>query len=166
MTVARRSGKVGVTLARLSIAFALVLAPLVAMAGVATTERVVIDWRTGLAISGFDPVAYFTDSTAKLGRAEFEYIFGGATWRFRNIGNRAAFVAHPEVYIPQLGGYDPVRAARGLGVRGNPQFWMIVADRLYLFYDSENRAEFARDPGRYIAAARHKWPAIVRTLSP
>lgn len=164
MTAARRSGKIG--LARTLIGLVLLLAPLGAMAGVATTERVVIDWRTGLAINGFDPVAYFTNSTAVLGRAGLEFTYGGATWRFRNIGNRAAFMAHPEVYMPRLGGYDPVRAARGLGVQGNPLLWLIVADRLYLFYDSKDRAEFARDPGRYIAAAELKWPAIARTLSP
>ena len=59
-----------------------------------------------------------------------------------------------------------MRAAHGLGVQGNPQSWLIVADRLYLFYDDKERAEFARDPGRYIAAAERKWPAILRTLSP
>jgi hypothetical protein len=164
MTPARQAGKARFWLAL--VAVALILAPRGALAGVATTERVVIDWRTGLAISGFDPVAYFADATAALGRAELEYIHGGATWRFRNVGNRAAFMAHPQIYMPQHGGYDPVRAARGLGVQGHPQIWLIVADRLYLFYDDTNRTAFARDPGRYIGAATHNWPTILRTLSP
>jgi len=112
------------------VGLALILAPQAADAGVATTERVVIDWRTGLAISGFDPVAYFTDAKAAVGRADLEYTFAGATWRFHNVGNRAAFIAHPEVYMPRLGGYDPVRAARGLGatpVRWQP--WVRAAGR-------------------------------------
>src|SRR5262245_12540990 len=53
---------------------------------------------TGLAISGFDPVAYFTDGKAQFGRAEFELKKDGAVWRFNNEGNRGAFEQHPEVY--------------------------------------------------------------------
>jgi hypothetical protein len=164
MTPARQAAKSCFPL--VVVGLASILAPRGAVAGVATTERVVIDWRTGLAISGFDPVAYFTDATASLGRAKLEYTYAGATWRFRNLGNRAAFMAHPEICMPWLGGYDPVRATRGVGVRGNPQMWLIVADRLYLFYDAEGRTAFARDSDRYIATAARKWPAISRTLSP
>ena len=64
-------------------------------AGAATTERVVVNRHTGLAIDGFDPVAYFVDGAPKHGRAELELRSGGATWRFRNEGNRAAFAARP-----------------------------------------------------------------------
>src|SRR5437868_15546723 len=72
----------------------------------ATTERVVVNRYSGLAIEGFDPVAYFTDSQAIPGVADFEAAESGAVWRFRNQGNRASFVAHPEVYGPQFGGYE------------------------------------------------------------
>jgi len=162
MTAARQPGK----LRKVLIGLAFMLAPVGAVAGVVTTERVVIDWRTGLAISGFDPVAYFTDALPRVGRSNFEYTYSGATWRFRNVGNRAAFMAHPEIYMPWLGGYDPVRASQGLGVRGNPEVWMIAGKRLYLFYDGENRAAFAADPNRYIADAARRWPDILRTLTP
>ena len=56
----------------------------------ATTEWVVTNRYTGLAIDGFDPVAYFVDAAPKVGRAELEFRFRGATWRFQNEGNRAA----------------------------------------------------------------------------
>ena len=82
----------------------------------ATTERVVVNRYSGLAIEGFDPVAYFTDSAAVRGVADFEAAEAGAVWRFRNEGNRASFVAHPEVYGPQFGGYDPVDLGRGVTV--------------------------------------------------
>jgi hypothetical protein len=90
----------------------------------AITERIVVDPRRGLALSGFDPVAYFTDSKPLMGRGELEYAFGGATWRFHNEGNRAAFAEHPEVYMPNYGGYDPVAVARGVaapGLRDRPR---------------------------------------------
>src|SRR5689334_6838268 len=60
-----------------------------------TTERVVTNRYSGLAIEGFDPVAYFTDAAATQGRPEFEAAESGVIWRFRNEGNRASFVAHP-----------------------------------------------------------------------
>lgn len=132
----------------------------------ATTERIVVDPLRGLALSGYDPVAYFTDSKPMMGRGELEYAFAGATWRFRNEGNRAAFVEHPEVYTPTFGGYDPVAAARGVATAGHPQIWLIVGERLYLFYSPEARKAFAADPDSVIATAERKWPAVLRTLSP
>ena len=74
----------------------------------------------GLRIYGFDPVAYFTDGGPSAGPAEFEYRLAGATWRFRNEGNRAAFADHPEVYMPQFGGYDPVASRAASRSPGHP----------------------------------------------
>ncbi len=99
----------------------------------ATTERLVVDRNSGLAISGFDPVAYFTDGRALVGKGEFEQSFAGAVWRFRNTGNRAAFVAAPDVYMPRFGGYDPVGLARGVALAGNPELWLVSGERLLPF---------------------------------
>ena len=83
--------------------------------GAATTERVVVDRHTGLAISGFDPVAYFTDGgAADRAGPSSNSAYAGAVWRFRNEGNRAAFAADPEIYMPRFGGYDPVGVARAV----------------------------------------------------
>src|SRR5215213_915746 len=79
-----------------------------------TSERVVVDRHSGLAISGFDPVAYFTEARPIIGRAEFEQEFAQATWRFRNEGNRSAFLQDPGTYMPRFGGYDPVALSRGV----------------------------------------------------
>ena len=105
----------------------------------ATTEQIVVDRHSGLAISGFDPVAYFIDGTAVPGKDEFEHTFAGVVWRFRNEGNRAAFVADPELYMPRFGGYDPVAVARGVAVPGDPRLWLMSDERLYLFYSPEAR---------------------------
>src|SRR5437762_10479406 len=80
----------------------------------ATTERVVVDRHTGLALYGVDPVAYFTDKKPVAGRADVEFTYAGAVWRFGNEGNRAAFATDPQVYMPRFGGYDPVGISRGL----------------------------------------------------
>ena len=91
----------------------------------------VADRYSGLAIGGFDPVAYFTDSVAVQGLGEFEAASAGVVWRFRNEGNRASFVAHPEIYGPQFGGYDPVDLSRGVTIAGNPRFFVVAGARLY-----------------------------------
>jgi hypothetical protein len=132
----------------------------------AATERVVSDWHSGLAIGGDDPVAFFTERKPLAGSADLEFRYAGAIWRFRNPGNRDAFAERPDIYMPQYGGYDPLGVARGVAVAGNPNVWLIVGDRLYLFYDQARLQEFAAGPGRVIAAANRKWPDVARTLSP
>ena len=120
----------------------------------ATTERVVVNRFTGLAIEGFDPVAYFVDARPWSACRTSRPREAGAVWRFRNEGNRASFVAHPDIYGPQFGGYDPIDLARGVTFAGNPRFWLISGQRLYLFGREENRDAFAADPERFLREAR------------
>jgi YHS domain-containing protein len=134
--------------------------------GAATTEQVVVNRYTGLAIDGLDPVSYFVDAAPKNGHAELELRAGGATWRFANEGNRAAFSANPDVYMPQFGGHDPIAVARGVATAGHPALWAIAQQRLYLFYSADARAAFAKDPDRAIEAAERHWPEVLRTLTP
>ena len=141
----------------------LAIAPAVSLA--ATTQRVVADRFTGLAISGFDPVAYFTDARPQPGDAEFELSEEGVVWRFRNDSNRAAFAAHPEIYGPQFGGYDPIDVGRGVAYPGNPQFWLVFNQRLYLFGRAESRDAFAAAPAAVLEAARKRWTALQSELS-
>jgi hypothetical protein len=127
-------------------------------------ERIVVNPNSGLGLSGFDPVAYFTDQKPVIGKPELEYTLGRAVWRFANAGNRAAFIENPDVYIPRFGGYDPVAIARGTSVPGHPLFWAVAADRLYVFYSEAARAAFAIDPGRTIATAERKWPEVALAI--
>jgi YHS domain-containing protein len=164
MTAARQPGKSRLALGAL-VGLALsggILTP--SASGAAPDERIVVNSRSGLAISGFDPVAYFTDGAAKFGRPDLELSLAGTVWRFSNEGNRAAFADHPEVYMPRFGGYDPVAVARGTWVAGHPQFWAVIGGRLYLFYSEPARAAFAADPGHVIEAAERKWPEVARTI--
>lgn len=131
----------------------------------ATTERVVVNRYSGLAIEGFDPVAYFVDARPMVGLPDFEASEAGAVWRFRNEGNRASFVAHPDIYGPQFGGYDPFDLARGITYAGNPRFWLISGQRLYLFGREESRDAFAADPDRFLREANMRWPALERDLA-
>ena len=131
----------------------------------ATTERVVVNRYTGLAIGGVDPVAYFVDAGPMPGLPDFETAQAGAVWRFRNEGNRAAFAAHPDIYGPRFGGYDPIDLARGVTVAGNPRLWLISGQRLYLFGREENRDAFAADAERILREADARWPVLERDLA-
>jgi hypothetical protein len=136
-----------------------------AAAAAATTERVVLNRFTGLAIEGFDPVAYFTDARPEVGVEAYEADGQGAVWRFRNEGNRLSFLAHPDIYGPQFGGYDPTDVARGVTVAGNPRFWLVSEQRLYLFGREETRQAFATDPSNVLRKARLRWPELEQGLA-
>jgi hypothetical protein len=129
-----------------------------------TTERVVVDRHTGLALYGVDPVGYFTDGKPVPGLADFEYGYAGAIWRFHNEGNRAAFAADPDVYMPRYGGYDPVGISRGLATPGFPALWVVFDQRLYLFYTAEARAAFVANPSPVIASASARWGTVKSEL--
>jgi len=156
---------------RPGIAFIALLAAVGAPAGLdwtaraATTERLVVNRYSGLAIEGYDPVAYFTDERPLRGLPDYEAAESGAVWRFRNPSNRASFVAHPEIYGPQFGGYDPIDLARGVTYGGNPRFWVVTGQRLYLFGREENRDAFAADPERFLDDAMAQWPVLQQGLA-
>jgi hypothetical protein len=172
MTAARQERK-----SRDSLAFAMAILAVVMLAAgfglvaqltpsrAATTELVVVNRYTGLAIDGFDPVAYFVDAKPTVGRGNLEFRFRGATWRFSNEGNRAAFAASPSVYAPRFGGHDPMAVARGAATPGHPEIWLIAEQRLYLFYSAEARAAFAKAPHSAIEAAERNWPDVQRGLA-
>src|SRR5690349_17487819 len=82
----------------------------------ASDYQLAINRETGLAISGFDPVAYFTEGKAMFGQPNIEFNLDGSVWRFCNEGNRGAFAKHPEIYAPRFGGYDPVAIGRDRSV--------------------------------------------------
>ena len=125
-------------------------------------------WSTatpGLALYGIDPVAYFTDKKPVAGRPDVELTYAGAVWRFGNEGNRAAFAADPEVYMPRFGGYDPVGISHGLATPGYPALWVVHDERLYLFYTADARAAFIASPAAVIAPAAARWSTVKSELA-
>jgi len=161
MTAARRTRKRYVWAAVLILALSGAVPGLLA----ATTEQIVVDRYTGLAIYGIDAVAYFTNHKPTAGRENFELHHAGAVWRFENAGNRAAFAADPDVYMPQYGGYDPVGVSLGVARPGTPALWVISDQRLFLFYTEEARATFLANPAEVTAAATARWPAVKSELA-
>ncbi len=115
--------------------------------------------QNGFAIGGYDPVAYFVAGAPRKGVDGMELEWGGAFWRFANEGNRAAFMADPNVYSPLFGGHDPVAAGRGSPTEGNPHIWVIHNRRLMLFHSREFQALWEMDKEETLKLARGYWSA-------
>lgn len=131
-----------------------------AMATPGLNEKIVSDPSTGVALYGFDPVAYFTEGRAVRGRRDVEAEWNGAAWRFATEANRAVFLSSPETYAPRFGGYDPSAVANGVAVAGHPLMFRIDGERLYLFSNAEARDAFAD-----LAAAQKSWPKVESGLT-
>lgn len=91
---------------------------------------------TGLAIKGYDPVAYFTQHKAVIGKKEMAVSYLGALYYFSSEINKEAFKAAPFKYEPEYGGW----CAYAMGLNGekvsvDPETFKILNGKLYLFYN-------------------------------
>jgi YHS domain-containing protein len=116
----------------------------------------------GIAIRGYDPVAYFRDGGPRAGKEEHSLRHAGVTWRFASAENKAAFAADPDRFTPAYGGYCAYGVAKGGLYKIEPDAWSIRDGRLYLNYDRSVQAAWAKQPGHFIATADRKWPALVK----
>lgn len=100
---------------------------------------------SGIALDGFDPVSYFVSTEPRPGSARHETLWAGAAWRFASEANKAAFLSHPDVYAPRLGGYDAFAMAQGRAVGASPRVSAVLDGRLYFFITDHARAQFLED---------------------
>ncbi|MGH1412879.1 MAG: YHS domain-containing (seleno)protein [Pelagimonas sp.] len=116
---------------------------------------------TGLAMQGYDPVAYFTDGEPTKGDYQTTTVYNDATYWFSSEENKAAFEANPEAYAPAYGGYCAFGTAMGFKFDGDPTLWKIVDDRLYLNLSPAIQERWAGNIPGFIADADSKWGDIV-----
>lgn len=114
----------------------------------------------GVAIRGFDPVAYFTEGQPVRGTADHAADWGGVTWHFASSGNRDAFLENPGAYAPQYGGYCAWAVAEGYTAPIDPQAWAIVDGRLYLNFSRRIQRRWERDIPGNISRADANWPQL------
>ena len=117
--------------------------------------------RTGLAIKGYDPVAYFTESKPVKGSSDHEHEWNGATWRFSSDENRALFAADPTRYAPQYGGYCAWAVSQNSTAGIDPSAWKIVDGKLYLNYSAKIQEKWSKDIPGNIASGDRNWPGLV-----
>jgi hypothetical protein len=114
-----------------------------------------------LAVGGYDPVAYFTKGQPVEGKKEYQTRWMDAEWRFASAENRDLFIASPEKYAPQYGGYCAWAIAQGKTASGDPQLWKIVGGKLYLNYDEEVQRRWEKDIPGFVASADRNWPTVL-----
>jgi hypothetical protein len=117
--------------------------------------------RGNLAVQGYDVVAYAAQGAAVRGRAEYEYRWNGAVWRFSTAAHRDLFAAAPERYAPQYGGYCAWAVSRGYTADVDPEAWRIVDGKLYLNYSKRVQKTWEGDITGNIAKANANWPQVL-----
>ncbi|CRL10164.1 YHS domain-containing (seleno)protein [Phaeobacter italicus] len=115
---------------------------------------------TGLAMQGYDPVAYFNAGEPTKGSYKVTSSFDDATYWFATEENKALFEANPEAYIPAYGGYCAFGAAMGFKFDGDPNQWKIVDDVLYLNLSKDIQERWAQDIPGFIEKADVNWDNI------
>lgn len=141
-------------------AWALAVALAVIPSEAGAESAVYVNWQ-GLAIKGYDPVAYFTQSGPVKGDKDHELTWMGAAWRFASEENRDLFEKDPEKYAPRYGGYCAYGVAQNYLVKIDPDAWTVYEGRLYLNYSLEVREQWKEDIPGYIRKADANWPGLI-----
>jgi YHS domain-containing protein len=116
---------------------------------------------SSLALSGYDPVAYFKQGRPVEGSSDHELEWNGATWRFANVDNLEKFKSDPEAWAPQYGGYCAWAVSQGYTASSDPEAWRIVDGKLYLNYSKGVQAKWEKDIPGFITKADANWPKVL-----
>lgn len=157
------------TLALLFIAFSLItLSPVGAQSNPAVRQKQ-FNLENGLAIQGYDPVAYFTQNKAVKGSGAYSYSYKNVTYRFSSAANRDLFEKSPEKYEPAYGGWCAyAMGATGEKVEVDPETFKIKDGKLFLFYHSfinNTLTKWNKDEENLHKKADASWAKFVQSAS-
>jgi hypothetical protein len=116
--------------------------------------------KEGIALRGYDPVAYHTENRPVKGNPALEATFKGSRFLFASDANRALFVADPDRYAPQFGGFCAFGTARGYKAAIDPAAFTIVDGKLYLNYNAAVQEEWRADIKGFLVKANANWPEV------
>lgn len=120
---------------------------------------------SGLAIQGYDPVAYFNSGKAMEGKKEFSVNHNGVTYHFTSKQNMEEFTRSPARYEPQFGGWCAfAMGKKGDKVEIDPETFKIVDGKLYLFYNkyfNNTLKSWNQDQARLKSQAERNWMKFV-----
>jgi len=122
-------------------------------------DPVLHDW-SGLALKGYDPVAYFTESKALKGNSDFQHTHAGIKYNFASAQNRELFKKDPAKYLPQYGGYCSWAVGHNYTASTDPEAWKIVNGKLYLNYNKDVQRKWMADEGNLIKSGDANWPKL------
>ena len=115
----------------------------------------------GVAMDGFDVVAYFTENSPKIGSAEYSVDYKGKSWRFSSSENATKFSTNPASFEPQNNGWCSYAVSEGYGAEVDfVNGWAVINDKLYLNWDQETRDLFIAEQTTRIAQAETNWPLV------
>jgi len=122
-----------------------------------------------LSISGYDPVAYFTDGKPVEGKPDLEYLWHRLRWRFAKVSHRDMFVKDPDRYAPQYDGYCAMGASGDAAAHKDtvdPEAWAIVDGKLYLTHTKYSLQQWRKNAAEHIKQADRDWPVVKNLPAP
>jgi YHS domain-containing protein len=114
----------------------------------------------GIAIHGYDAVAFFNAGKPEKGKVDFTYNWQDVNWLFATKENLETFKISPEKYAPQYGGYCAYGTAEGHKAPTETDTWTIVGDKLYFNYNQSVKNMWMKDQQQLIEKADKNWPEI------
>lgn len=114
----------------------------------------------GIALRGYDPVAYFTESSPVKGQQDHSFVWNDATWHFATAENRDLFSQDPEKYAPANGGYCTFGIVLSKKFDGDPTVWSVIKSRLYVFLNEDVQQKFLQDSTGNLQKVSANWPTI------
>lgn len=139
----------------------LVFLSILALASESFAETIYTDFFSDKALSGYDTVAFFSESRPVKGDKSHQLEHLGVTWYFSSAKNRALFEKNPDKYRPQYGGHCAwAVAANNAKAKGDPRHWKIVEDKLYLNYSAEVQQKWLQDIPGFIVIGDNNWPSL------
>ena len=131
------------------------------LAGPALAAKAPVFASGGVAINGYDPVAYFTESRPVKGDAAIRSDWEGATLQFASAENKAIFDGDTEKYAPKYGGYCAYAVSEGATAPTDPEAWTVHEGRLYLNFSVDVRGLWRQDIPGNVAKADANWPGVL-----
>jgi YHS domain-containing protein len=116
---------------------------------------------SGAGLKGHDPLGYFTEGKPVEGQPTISAVHNGTMYYFASDANREAFIADPERYVPQYGGFCALAMSFGKKVDIDPNAWKIVEDKLYVQANPRATALWEKDISGNISKADGNWPAVM-----
>jgi YHS domain-containing protein len=116
--------------------------------------------KSGRALQGYDPVAFFTQKKPVKGDPNISSKFNGGTYYFAAKADKELFDKDPAKYAPQFGGYCAYGVSKGDLVKIEVDAFQIVDGRLLLQYSKGIRDKFNKDTKGNLKTADANWPTV------
>lgn len=116
--------------------------------------------KDGVAVHGYDPVAYFLGRKAVKGEPQFQSSYAGATYYFQSAADKEAFDREPGKYTPRYGGYCAMAMTMGRLEDVDPNYFLVHDGKLLLQRNEKAHMMFGKDPAANHKKADENWEKL------